>query len=133
MPHETTQHVEAKVLVPTDRVAEFYAWVGRWLAGEATVPAARRGARRSRRASGPAASSYAAIGSHLAGVAGDEATLTFDDVERIVGRSLPMSARKHRAWWANTDTHSQARTWLTVGWRVDAADLEAGTVTFVRD
>ena len=133
MSHDRTPRLEAKVLVPTDRVAEFYTWFGHWLSGEATVPTARRGARRSRRASGPAASSYAAIGSSLSAVTEDEATWTFAEIERIVGRPLPMSARKHRAWWANTDTHSQARTWLAAGWRVDAADLEAGTVTFVRD
>ncbi len=133
MPHDPNPFVEAKILVPPDRVAEFYAWVARWLAGEALLPAARRGARRSRRASGPAASSYAPIGAHLDALAADEATLTFAEVERIVDRTLPTSARTHRAWWANTDAHSQARTWLAVGWRVDAVDLEAGTVRYVRD
>jgi len=125
--------VEAKVMVPEDRLAEFYTLMGRWLAGEATLPSVRRGTRRSRRASGPSASSYAPIGTHLAEMSGREATLSFDQIESIIGRELPASAHRHRAWWANTDTHSQALTWLSAGWKVEAADLETKEVTFVRD
>lgn len=126
-------NVEAKVMVPAERLSEFYSLVGRWLAGEATLPSVRRGSRRSRRASGPSASSYAPIGTHLTEVKGPEATLSFDQIEKIIGRDLPASAHRHRAWWANTDTHSQALTWLSAGWKVDAADLDSKQVTFVRD
>ncbi len=126
-------HVEVKVWVPEARLTEFYALMGRWLAGDADLPSARRGARRSRRASGPSASSYAAIGTHLADVSEGEKTLSFDEIESIIGRALPASAHRHRAWWANTDTHSQALTWLSAGWKVEAADLDAREVTFVRD
>jgi hypothetical protein len=126
-------NVEAKVMVPAERLSEFYSLVGRWLAGEATLPSVRRGSRRSRRASGPSASSYAPIGTHLSDVKGPEATLSFDQIEKIIGRDLPASAHRHRAWWANTDTHSQALTWLSAGWKVDAADLDSKHVTFVRD
>lgn len=125
--------VEAKVMIPADRVSEFYTLMGRWLAGEAALPAVRRGSRRSRRASGPSASSYAAIGTHLKELEGPEATLSFDEIESIIGRPLPASAHRHRAWWANTDTHSQALTWLSAGWKVEAADLESQEVTFVRE
>lgn len=125
--------VEAKVMVPADRVAEFYSLIGRWLAGEAALPAARRGSRRSRRASGPTASSYAAIGAHLKEANGNDATLSFDQIQEIIGRELPASAHRHRAWWANTDTHSQALTWLAAGWKVETADLDAKEVTFVRE
>ena len=126
------EHVEAKVLVPVERVSEFYTLAGRWLAGEPLQSAPRRGARRSRRSKGPSASSYAPLGEHLRKVEGDEATLTFDEVEKILDRKLPASAIKHRAWWANTDTHSQALVWLSAGFVVDHADLEAKTITFRR-
>lgn len=126
-------HVEAKVLVPQERLSEFYGMVGAWLSGEAVHTPGRRSTRRSRRASGPSASSYAAIGSHLKGVEGDEVTLGFDEIEQVIGRQLPKSAHRHRAWWANTDTHSQALTWLSAGWKVESADLDQQTVTFVRE
>lgn len=125
--------VEAKVLVPQERLPEFYSLVGAWLSGEPVSGTGRRSTRRSRRASGPSASSYAAIGERLKEVEGDEVTLGFDEIEEAIGRELPQSAHRHRAWWANTDTHSQALTWLSAGWKVDSADLEKRTVTFVRE
>jgi len=33
-----------------------------------------------------------------------EMTLTFQQVESILGFALPPSARQHRAWWANPST-----------------------------
>lgn len=42
--------------------------------------------------------------------------LTFFDVERILGFQLPASARRHIQWWANTSSHSQANSWLNVGY-----------------
>jgi hypothetical protein len=36
-----------------------------------------------------------------------------------------------RQWWANTDTHSQAKAWLAAG-RVAKLDASKKTVTFIR-
>jgi hypothetical protein len=60
--------------------------------------------------------------------------LTFGQVERILGASLPASARKHPAWWANEQvgTHSHARAWLDTGYQTQRLDLNAGTVEFTR-
>ena len=125
------QRVEVVIHVPQDRLAEFYAIAGRWLAGETILPSTRRGTRRSRRTSGPSASSYAPLGTHLAKHGeGQALTLTFPQIETILDRPLPRSAYKHRAWWANTETHTQALTWLTAGWKVDHADLEQQAITF---
>ena len=33
-----------------------------------------------------------------------EMTLTFQQIETILGFTLPPSARRHRAWWANPGT-----------------------------
>ena len=57
---------------------------------------------------------------------------TFQDVEGVLGRSLPNSARKHQAWWSNTKTHSHAEAWLGAGWRTRDVDVAAETVTFAR-
>ena len=123
---------EVKVQVPTDRVANFYALMGEWLLNpDGTTP--RRRSTSSRRRSGPSASRYAPIGEHLASVKKDTVTLTFEEIEDLIGGELPASADKHRAWWANTETHSQALTWISQGWLVQEADLEEGTVTFRRE
>ena len=58
--------------------------------------------------------------------------LRFDELEEILGRPLPASARSHRPWWANTDGNSQARAWLSAGWKVHRADLALEEVEFAR-
>jgi len=55
--------------------------------------------------------------------------LTFDQIEAIIGASLPHSARASRAWWANSAT-PQGQAWLDAGWLVDAVDLEEAWAVF---
>lgn len=61
-------------------------------------------------------------------------SMTFSDVERVLGRRLPPSASgaSMRQWWANTDTHSQAKAWLEAG-RTAKLDVDNKAVTFVRE
>ncbi len=59
--------------------------------------------------------------------------LTFEDIEKINGRTLPQSARKYRPWWGNDYTHSQALAWLNAGYKVGFMDLETGIVRFIKD
>jgi hypothetical protein len=62
-----------------------------------------------------------------------EVQLKFDDIESIIGGELPLSARQHRAWWANdTVSHVQSKRWLDAGWRVSYINLSEQRVTFVR-
>ena len=57
----------------------------------------------------------------------------FAEIEKIIGGSLPPSARQHRSWWANdTTSHVQSRQWLSVGWRVSSVSLTAEIATFYR-
>ena len=64
-----------------------------------------------------------------------EVTLTFDDIEGLLGDALPASAREHRGWWANEmrpdSRHVQCRAWMETGWFVERVDLHEGRVTFV--
>jgi hypothetical protein len=70
---------------------------------------------------------------YLVGLDLDEVSLSFAEVESILGRRLPPSAREHQAWWANTDSHSHARAWLQAGWRTERLDRGGERVAFVRD
>lgn len=76
---------------------------------------------------------YAPLRSHLSAQTSEQVSMTFTEVERVIGRSLPPSARGKsiRQWWANTDTHSQAKAWLGAG-RIAKLDVEREAVTFVR-
>jgi len=61
--------------------------------------------------------------------------LSFGEVERILGFSLPDSARDHRAWWANERSgggHVNASAWMEAGRRTTNVDLNAEAVDFVR-
>jgi hypothetical protein len=60
--------------------------------------------------------------------------MTYDEIERLLGRKLPNTAysASWRQWWANTETHSQALAWLRAGWRVTRPDLANKRVEFRR-
>jgi hypothetical protein len=60
--------------------------------------------------------------------------MTFAEIEQVLGRPLPPSARKHQAWWANEEvgTHSHARSWLDARRKTRGLDLNAATVEFVK-
>lgn len=63
----------------------------------------------------------------------DRITITFSEIERIIGGDLPASAREYRAWWSNdTSRQAQAAQWLSAGWRTDEVDQTRGFVTFSR-
>jgi hypothetical protein len=59
-------------------------------------------------------------------------SLTFKEVEKILGFALPPSAYSHRAWWANSPSHPQASSWLNVGWKVNDVDLKKKMASFHR-
>ena len=83
---------------------------------------------------------YARLAAYLAAqrVAGvGRVTLPFAALEAtILAHPLPPSARSrkhHRRWWQADGAHIYAwEGWLSVGWRVEAVDLAAETVTFAR-
>jgi len=117
---------EVKVLVPVERVPEFYRMVGVWL---------DRG--RGAAGEGPSLSPksrYAPLQEHLEGIGRDRGKvgLRFDDISKVLDKPLPRSAFAHRAWWANTSSHAQALAWLSAGWKVEHVDLGGKKVEFVR-
>jgi CBS domain-containing protein len=83
----------------------------------------------------PRESRYAALADWLQSQPGgkDEARLTFEEIEQIIGGSLPASAYEHRAWWANdSQGHPHSQLWLEVGWRTNYLNRTESAVTFVR-
>jgi len=64
-------------------------------------------------------------------------SLSFKDIENIIEFDLPDSAHKHRAFWANTTTHSIALSWLGVGYEtvevyIDEKDKNKQIIVFER-
>ncbi len=59
----------------------------------------------------------------------DVCKLSFAEVEKIIDNSLPASAYKTRAWWANTRT-VQSASWLDAEWVVDYVNFLEKWVVF---
>lgn len=78
-------------------------------------------------------SKYDLLGEHLSGLDRDTShTLSFDQIEAILGFSLPRSAREYQAWWANQvgAGHVQSDAWLDNGWHTERLSLRGGHVSF---
>jgi len=75
---------------------------------------------------------YAALAEYLRNQ-GDkqEVSLSFKQIEDILGFELPTSARKHRCWWANDESHVQAvEGWMGAGWVVKSVSLKNEEASF---
>lgn len=62
-----------------------------------------------------------------------QVTLTFTEIETLLGERLPPSARSKRGWWSNRSKGAlQATAWMSAGFLVEALDLESEQVTFTK-
>lgn len=78
-------------------------------------------------------STYTPLQAHLAGRSEASITMSYEDIEKLIGKTLPPTAygEKKRQWWANTETHSQALAWLRAN-RKAKLDVKRQEVTFIR-
>ncbi|MDQ2655442.1 MAG: hypothetical protein M3Z20_20625 [Chloroflexota bacterium] len=75
---------------------------------------------------------YEPLAVHLGKQGADEITMTFAEVEALVGK-LPQSAHEYRQWWENSTSQVEAKDgWLAAGWKVAGVDQSNGIVTFRR-
>jgi hypothetical protein len=134
-------NVEVVILVPEERVGEFYRMYGEWLEGEepkaAAAPTTKRARRKRPERQRPSGGlgRYEPLVDYLAQQAHEgqeEVELEFGQIENILGAALPNSARSHRAWWANSASNARATGWMNAGWRMANADLEGERVRFER-
>ena len=75
---------------------------------------------------------YSALTDYLVKQNSISLSFDFQQIEQIIGSPLPASACTHRAWWANTLSHPQAKSWLNVGWKVHNVNLEKKNVIYER-
>lgn len=62
----------------------------------------------------------------------EDAVLSFEELERLIGRGLPPQARTDDVWWASVPRRPHCVAWLRVDRRA-YVDLVAETVTFRRE
>ena len=73
---------------------------------------------------------YRFLSDYLFASSKDRVTLTFREIEDILKFKLPESATVHRAFWANTTSHSIALSWLSVDFLVVETNLEKKYIVF---
>lgn len=63
---------------------------------------------------------YNGLFQYLKGSDAREVSLTFEQIEKLIGFKLPSSSYKHaEAWWSNNYDHSQAIAWIDAGYYTD--------------
>lgn len=79
-------------------------------------------------------SKYYPLFNHLQRCGQLETALTFAEIEAMLGRSLPASARDRKNWWSNRDTPGalQSGAWVGASYHVKTVDLEKEVVTFCK-
>lgn len=59
---------------------------------------------------------YLPLENYLKNLKANEISLTFKEIEKIIGGKLPPSANKYSQWWENDKNHVQAKAWLNACW-----------------
>lgn len=78
-------------------------------------------------------SKYSPLTDHLKGQKPNLLTMTFAEVEHVLGGKLPRSAQTHRAWWSNNpDNNVMTRAWLDAGFQSEQVDLTGQKLVFRR-
>lgn len=49
-------------------------------------------------------------------------SLSYEEIEKIIGEKLPKSAFVHKIWWSNSG-HEHAKIWTDAGWKVEDVKL----------
>lgn len=75
---------------------------------------------------------YRGLAEYLLSSKEKSVTLSYSQIEDILGFALPDTAKKFKqSYWANTETHSYASSWLAVGYKA-RVDVDHDTVTFTK-
>jgi hypothetical protein len=75
---------------------------------------------------------YDALGAFLTAQNRDHITMRFDEIERIVGTTLPAS-QAYPAWWSNsTSNNVMTQVWLDAGYRTEQVDTAGRKLVFRR-
>ena len=59
-------------------------------------------------------------------------TLSFEEIEKIIGQKLYPSAYKYAPYWHPSRTHVITNTWIDVGYELDVVDLVNQRVSFTK-
>ncbi len=76
---------------------------------------------------------YAALREFLRRQEASEVPMKFSEIERLIGKKLPKSARTYRAWWSNNASNSViTKEWLEAGFKSERVDMSEERLVFRR-
>lgn len=62
-----------------------------------------------------------------------EVPMTFQEIEKLIGATLPPVAFKHRSWWSNNPSNSViTHAWLEAGFKTERVDMGSQKLVFRR-
>ncbi len=65
---------------------------------------------------------YSPLEEYILSINDNEIKFTFDEIEKILGKKLPPTAYKNRAWWTYNDaTHTQSKAWTSANFKPQVA------------
>ena len=79
---------------------------------------------------------YAPLYNWLVGqpVTVNDMACTFEEIESVLGFTLPETARRKQQWWENNSTrHVQAKAWLEAGFLTQDVNVVRRTLAFHRN
>jgi hypothetical protein len=81
-------------------------------------------------------SNYDALFSYLSKQTASELTLTFEEIESILGFRLPPSSYNYQAWWSNSkiNDHPHSHAWQAAGYKTAgySSSIWKHQITFVK-
>jgi YD repeat-containing protein len=76
---------------------------------------------------------YEPLADHLRKLTQRRLPMKFEEIEEVLGFSLPPSSRKHRAWWSNNPSNNvMTYAWIDAGYRTEDVDIEQRKLVFRR-
>jgi hypothetical protein len=78
-------------------------------------------------------SKYKPLTRHLRAQRQAQVSMSFAEIERVLGAKLPPSANAHRAWWSNNPQNNvMTRAWLEAGFQSEQVDIDGKRLVFSR-
>jgi hypothetical protein len=75
---------------------------------------------------------YSPLGAYLTEQNIDHVSMTFAEIEEVLGRPLPPSKR-YPAWWSNNPSNNpMTREWLSAGFQTESVNVSGGKLVFRR-
>lgn len=77
-------------------------------------------------------SKFADLNRYFSNLKADEITLTFNEIERIIGQKLSNSAYQYPAYWYESKTHMLPKCWNENGYKMIDLNLKGQKATFIK-